>query len=49
LGFDGRKLFYSDAVELAQQALASISAEHVAELCHGMIKRITPEVLELLE
>lgn len=44
-----RKLFYSDAVELAQQALASTSAEHVAELCHGMIKRIAPEVLELLE
>jgi len=44
-----RKLFYSDAVELAQQSLASSSAEHIAELCHDMIERIAPEVLELSE
>ena len=44
-----RKLFYSDAVELAQRSLASPSAEHVEQLCHDMIEQIAPEVLELSE
>lgn len=44
-----RKLFYSGAVELARQALASSSAEHVEKLCHEMIERIAPELLELSE
>ncbi len=44
-----RKLHYSDAVELAQKALVSPSSEYVEELCHAMIKRIAPEVLELSE
>ena len=33
-----RKLYYSSAVELAQQALASRSAEHVEALCHKLIE-----------
>ena len=44
-----RKLHYSGAVELAQQALVSPSSEHVEKLCHEMIERIAPEVLELSE
>ncbi len=44
-----RKLFYSGAVDLAQQALASSSAEHILQLCHELIERIAPEVLELSE
>jgi phosphotransferase system enzyme I (PtsI) len=44
-----RKLYYSGAVELAQKALVSSSAEHVDNLCHEMIKQIAPEVLELSE
>ncbi len=42
-----RKLFYSGAVELAQKALVSSSAEHVEQLCHDMVKKIAPEVLAL--
>ena len=44
-----RKLYYSSAIELAQKALGSDSAEHVLKLCHEMIKDIAPEVLELSE
>jgi len=44
-----RKLYYSKAVDLAQQALASPALEEVERLCHGMIKEIAPEVLELSE
>ena len=44
-----RKLYYSSAVELAQKALVSTSAEHVEQLCHEMIKKIAPEVLEISE
>lgn len=44
-----RKLFYSDAVELAQKALNSSSAEHVEQLCHDLIEKIAPEVLEISE
>ncbi|MBT8041846.1 MAG: phosphoenolpyruvate--protein phosphotransferase [Pontiella sp.] len=44
-----RKLYYSDAVELAQKALVSSSAECVEELCHAMIKKIAPELLEFSE
>jgi hypothetical protein len=44
-----RKLFYSDAVELAQQSLAASLTDHVEQLCHDLIKRIAPEVLELSE
>lgn len=42
-----RKLYYSGAVELAQKALVSTSAEHVDQLCRDMIKEIAPELLEL--
>jgi phosphotransferase system enzyme I (PtsI) len=42
-----RKLYYSSAVELAQKALSSASAEHVEDLCKGLIKEIAPEVFEL--
>ncbi|WP_168442233.1 phosphoenolpyruvate--protein phosphotransferase [Pontiella desulfatans] len=44
-----RKLYYSAAVELAQKALVSSSAERVDQLCHDMIAQIAPEVLELSE
>jgi len=44
-----RKLYYSSAVELAQKALGSTSAERVDQLCHDMIKQIAPEVLEISE
>jgi phosphotransferase system enzyme I (PtsI) len=44
-----RKLYYTDAVELAQKALVSNSSEHIEELCYKMIKEIAPEVLELSE
>jgi len=44
-----RKLFYSDAVELARKALESPSKEYVEQLCHEMIEQIAPEVLELSE
>ncbi len=44
-----RKLYYSEAVELAQKSLASPSAEYVKQLCHDMIKGIAPEILELSE
>ncbi|MDF7807296.1 phosphoenolpyruvate--protein phosphotransferase [Pontiellaceae bacterium B12219] len=42
-----RKLYYSSAVELAQKALNSASAEHVEHLCRELIEEIAPEVLEL--
>jgi phosphotransferase system enzyme I (PtsI) len=42
-----RKLYYSSAVELAQKALSSASAEHVDDLCRALIKEIAPEVLKL--
>lgn len=42
-----RKLHYSSAVALAQQALSSSSAEHIETLCRELIERIAPEVLEL--
>jgi len=42
-----RKLYYSDSVELARQALLSTSAEHIEELCHAMVERVAPELLEL--
>ncbi|MDZ8120081.1 phosphoenolpyruvate--protein phosphotransferase [Pontiella agarivorans] len=44
-----RKLYYSSAVELAQKALNSHSAEHVERLCHDLIRTIAPEILELSE
>lgn len=44
-----RKLYYSDAVELARKALESPSEKYVEQLCHDMIKQIAPEVLELSE
>jgi phosphotransferase system enzyme I (PtsI) len=44
-----RKLYYSDAVELAQKALVSTSAENVKNLCRAMISQIAPEVFELSE
>ncbi|MDF7825263.1 phosphoenolpyruvate--protein phosphotransferase [Pontiellaceae bacterium B12227] len=44
-----RKLYYSDAVELAHKALNSSSAGHVEQLCHDLIKKIAPEVLEISE
>jgi phosphotransferase system enzyme I (PtsI) len=42
-----RKLHYSSAAELAQEALDSDSAEHISELCLDMIRDIAPEVLEI--
>ena len=44
-----RKLYYSDAAELARKALESPSEEYVERLCHDMIEQIAPEVLELSE
>ena len=44
-----RKLYYSDAVQLAQKSLMSRSSEQVDQLCHEMIERIAPEVLEISE
>ena len=44
-----RKLHYSDAVKLAQMALVSVSSGQVEGLCHEMIARIAPEILELSE
>lgn len=44
-----RKLYYSSAVEVAQKALNSRSAEHVEQVCHDLIREIAPEVLELSE
>ena len=44
-----RKLYYSDAVELAQKHWNSSSAGHVEQLCHDLIKKIAPEVLEITE
>lgn len=44
-----RKLYYSDAAELARKALELPSEEYVERLCHDMIEQIAPEVLELSE
>ena len=41
-----RKLYYTDAIELAQQSLISESADEVEKHCIKMIKKIAPEVLE---
>jgi len=41
-----RKLHYSSAAKLAQEALFSDSAEHVKMLCRDLISNIAPEVLE---
>ena len=41
-----RNLYYADAIELAQRALISESADEVEEHCIKMIKEIAPEVLE---
>lgn len=42
-----RKMYYSSAAELAQQALESTSAEHVEKLCRDLIIEIAPEVIGL--
>lgn len=42
-----RKLTYSSAIELAQKALVSSSAEAVEALCQQMIARIAPEILRI--
>jgi len=44
-----RKLYYSQAKDLAQKALASIDANAVNLLCHQLIEQIAPEVLEFSE
>lgn len=44
-----RKVYYSGAIELAQKALVSSSAEHVDQLCLDMIREIAPEILEISE
>ena len=44
-----RKLHYSEAIELARQALNSDSSEHVSQLCRDLIADIAPEVLEFSE
>ncbi len=41
-----RKLYYTDAIELAQRSLISESADEVEKHCIKMIKKIAPEVLE---
>ena len=41
-----RKLYYTDAIELAQKSLISESADEVEKHCIKMIKKIAPEVLE---
>lgn len=43
-----RKLHYTSAVELARKALVAPTAEDVTRLCHELIERIAPEILELL-
>lgn len=42
-----RKIYYSGAQELAQQALESRSAEHVEKLCRDLITEIAPEVVDI--
>jgi phosphotransferase system enzyme I (PtsI) len=42
-----RKLHYSSAVDLAQKALSSDSAEHIEKLCQDLIAEIAPEVLQI--
>jgi phosphotransferase system enzyme I (PtsI) len=42
-----RKLHYSRAAKLAQEALSSTSAEHVKTLCRDLISDIAPEILEI--
>jgi phosphoenolpyruvate-protein kinase (PTS system EI component) len=44
-----RNLYYSEAVKLAQKALVSSSSDSVDVLCHELIEKIAPEVLELSE
>jgi len=44
-----RKLHYSSATELAQQALVSDCAEQVEELCRDLIAEIAPDVIVLSE
>jgi phosphotransferase system enzyme I (PtsI) len=44
-----RKLYYSQAKELAQKALVSTDPDTVNKLCHQLIKEIAPEVLEFSE
>lgn len=44
-----RKLYYTDAVKLAQKALISESSEEVENHCLKLISKIAPEVLEFTE
>ena len=44
-----RKLYYSQAKDLAQQALASTDTDTINQLCHQLIEEIAPEVLEFSE
>ena len=44
-----RKLYYSDAVELAQKALICESSNEVEMHCIEMIREIAPEALEFTE
>ena len=44
-----RKLYYADAVELAQRALISDTSEEVEAHCVNMIVDVAPEVLALTE
>ena len=44
-----RKLYYSGAVELARKSLTCASSSEVDALCHDLISKIAPEVLELSE
>lgn len=43
-----RKLSYSQAEELATTVLALESAYEITETCRNLVRRITPEILELL-
>jgi len=44
-----RKLHYSSAADLAQQALMSSGAEQIEELCRDLIAQIAPDVIVLSE
>lgn len=42
-----RKLYYSDAVELARQAIESPSEDYLEQLCFELVRKTAPEILEL--
>ena len=44
-----RKLYYTDAVDLAEKALQAQSAKEVEAHCIDMIREIAPEVLDFID